>query len=89
MTNFMVGWNIPGYLPDADDPYVYATFDEAKAGIIDELHRAADDYGDEDEALRTPYELAIAEFEAAAEPRTVMVGDYAWWIEPTDEPVSN
>ena len=87
MTNYAVGWNMPGYMPDTE-PYVHATFEEARADVIEELNRAIDDYGEEAEELCIPYELAIAEFESATSPITVTVGKYLWWIEPTDEPVS-
>lgn len=43
------GWNMPGYMPD-NPPEIFATQDDAKRYIIDELKRSEDDAENEDDA---------------------------------------
>jgi hypothetical protein len=41
-TPYVTGWNMPGYLPDAE-PSRYETADDARESLADELERAADE----------------------------------------------
>ena len=40
--NYVAGWNMPGYLP-VSDPECFASFDEAKAYIVDSIKSHEED----------------------------------------------
>ena len=50
MANYVVGHNMPGYLPESD-PYVVADWESARDSLIWELDSIADyfDQGDQDD----------------------------------------
>jgi hypothetical protein len=44
---YTYGSNTPGYLPESDDfPFIVETLDEAKRGLIDDMKRDEEFYGD-------------------------------------------
>lgn len=45
--HYHYGHNIPGYLPMSDDANYCATFDEARAALIDDMERAGDEEEDD------------------------------------------
>ena len=45
ITPYVVGWNMPGYMPDAE-PSRYADADDAREALAVELDRAADELAD-------------------------------------------
>lgn len=42
MTHWHAGWNMIGYLPEMDPSYPFESFQDAKASMIDDLERAAE-----------------------------------------------
>lgn len=89
-SNWVAGWNIPGFLPDEEAAY-FPTFEEAAAYIVDELERADEDLGEE-QGTSGQYQAAIetlnamrGSFEAAYQTNQshfyARVGAYVWWIE--------
>ena len=92
MTNYAVGHNMAGYLPESD-VWITDDFTAGKQSLIDDLLRAADvagDAGDDDDA---------DELAALAEDvnlwngpdvvySTFRSGHMAWWITATDEAVT-
>lgn len=84
---FMIGWNMPGYLPEMD-PYMVVGADDAKRAMIDELLRSAD-HADEIENHEIAEELsALAEelnLSDVSQGWDATVDNLAYWITPTDE----
>jgi hypothetical protein len=90
-TVFMVGHNLPGYSPSSD-VWPCATFEEAKAVLLDDLDHAADSAADmatgpaywDMEAFDrdlAEYEEALAMLLDATGPEfLVYAGSEAWWI---------
>jgi hypothetical protein len=74
-TPYVIGWNMPGYMPD-NEPTRYADADDARESLADEMDRAADELADSIVAGHTELtpddELALRD--AAAELRE-MSGD--------------
>lgn len=69
---FTAGWNMPGYLPDSDTAGpLFATLDEVREYLADELDRAADEMFDRElENARLDYETEAeysADYESAHE----------------------
>lgn len=83
---FMIGWNMPGYMPV--DPYMVVGADDAKRAMIDELERDADHADDCDEHERAEELSALAEdlnLSDVSQGWDATVGNLAYWITPTDE----
>ena len=40
--HYHYGQNIPGYLPMADEPNICETWEDARAGLLDDIERAGD-----------------------------------------------
>ena len=95
MTNYAVGHNMAGYLPESE-VWITDDFAAAKQSLIDDLLRAADDAGDagdagdddeadelaalaEDVNLWNGPDCVYSEFRS---------GLMAWWITATDEAVT-
>lgn len=77
--SYVIGNNLPGYLPDSDPFVIEGTFDEAKRALIDELLWQADVADTEEEA---------EELTEAAEdvnlwngPDTLSLCDRCYWIQ--------
>jgi hypothetical protein len=86
-TNYAVGQNEPGCLPD-NSPIVRSTFDDAKAALIWDLKFWEDSA--EDEATAEAFCAAAEDVNLwAATDRTdaweIMVGGRVFWIMVTDE----
>lgn len=63
-THYHAGCNVPGYMPMADEPNIFATFDEAKSYMLEELDRAGDHMFDggtdeEERGLADEYSAAM------------------------------
>lgn len=87
-TNYAVGHNMAGYLPESD-VYVVSTFDEAKTILISDLLFAAD-YADSETAAQQ-YDALAQDVNLWNGPDTLYVdyrsGQMAYWIEETTEEV--
>ena len=70
------GWNMPGYLPEAD-PATFDTWHEAHAYIVGEVDRAWDEAEDEGTFLDAHTSLHVV---TTDQPYTVIAGDYAYWV---------
>ena len=77
---YVAGWNMPGYLPDAELAY-FETFAEAREWMVGELVRWLWD-GDEEYYPCAALDEALRHWRfRATGPETVLVGDWAFWIE--------
>lgn len=91
---WVVGYNMPGYLPEME-PYAFTSFEDAKRSMIDELDRAGDHHFDVGDSLResdpaeSKRELAYAdELSAVMEDLNltsegdwgVIIANTSWWI---------
>lgn len=76
-TIYVIGSNIPGYLPDSD-PYETSSFEEAKSDLIASLLCEAD-YAINDEDAES-YTDAAADVRSWTGPDTVYVCGRAYWI---------
>lgn len=82
---YIAGWNMPGCLPEAE-PCGFATFDEAKRYIIEELKNmecTSGGYGDQDLAeeychLAEDVNLESGPFD------TMVLDDYVYWVTPAE-----
>ena len=85
-TLYVVGWNMPGYLPESE-PYAYQTWDEAKQALIDELERQADmTEPDDEEGQRLADESAgeAEDLNLSNGPEwSTVIGNMAFWINAT------
>jgi hypothetical protein len=81
-TNYSVGYNMPGYLPESE-PTVCSNIDEAKRLLIGHLLRWADDVDDEVEA--EDMTAAAEDVNLWSGSDTVYAAGLAWWIQETDE----
>src|SRR5437016_5443016 len=96
MTNYVVGHNMPGYLPESD-PYVFADWESARNDLIWELDSIADyfDQGDQDDertaAGSTAADRALAEAKALKPGETFLayVDIECYWLSETDEEPSD
>lgn len=74
---YVIGNNMPGYLPDAEPFVVDGTFDDAKRALIHELLFAAD-YAEEEEAEDLTH--AAEDVNLWSRPDDIRVGSYVYWI---------
>lgn len=93
---FYAGSNIPGYLPMADSPAMFATFADAKAWLLDELSTDDSERGDAMSAIAEDLNLCGSHGETEFYDVAFRVGDdgepeahdlgIAYWItwEATD-----
>jgi hypothetical protein len=84
-TQFVAGWNMPGYLPDTE-PFTFDSFEEAKADVIEELRTDVFHLEAADAPLDRirPFVEAIAEVESWTEPNSIEVGLWAYWIQTAE-----
>ena len=77
--SWVAGWNMPGYLPECE-PVSFDTWREAHAYIVEELERAWDYSGTDDDYLEAHTEMHLA---SEGEPYWVSVeGDRVrYWVE--------
>jgi hypothetical protein len=73
---YVIGNNMPGYLPDSE-PFAVDTFEDAKQALIDELLWAAE-YAEEEEA--TDLTHAAEDINLWSRPDSVTIGNTAYWI---------
>lgn len=87
MSNWVVGHNMVGYLPESD-PWVTSDHEAAKQSLVDDLERFADqaeDGGDHTEAeALTEAAEELSALPADTEWGTV-VGYTSFWLNATDE----
>lgn len=89
--NWSVGHNMPGYMPEGE-PYIFANWEDAREALTNDLEQAS-----EAEAQAGNTEAVKAAEAAAMEVRLARpdteylghVGDYAYWINATDEPADD
>jgi hypothetical protein len=85
------GWNMPGYMPDSE-PAGFATFEDARDYLIDELARVSDESFDmapdidDAKARCSRYDAAIESLQAQADEGEYgeTVGNYHYWIAKVD-----
>lgn len=75
---YIIGNNMPGYMPDAEPFAVVGTFDDAKQALIDELKFAEDYANNEEEAEE--YAEAAEDVNLWSGPDTIRVGNLVYWI---------
>lgn len=75
---FVIGNNMPGYMPDSDPFTVEGTFDEAKRALISELLFAAEYAATEEEAEDLTH--AAEYVNLWRRPDTIRVGNYVYWL---------
>ena len=90
MSNWVVGYNMPGYLPEMD-PWVTSDWEQARDYLISEIERSAEyafEVGEIGEGVDDdPYDDAIAELKAL-EPDSEwgdIIGDLSYWLNATDQ----
>lgn len=82
MKNYVVGWNMPGYL-SKNEPAEFKTFEEAKNYIILELFRYMHDLydaGELDDTEAERVEVAIHLLKKAENEFAINLGKYRFWI---------
>jgi hypothetical protein len=83
-TKFIVGYNIPGYLPD-EPPFEYDTFEEAKNEVLWHLNMHVEQL--DNASLTSLYEARIKGVENWKEedaPVSCKIGGYIAWIQKSD-----
>jgi hypothetical protein len=78
-TTYIIGNNMPGYLPEAEPFTVVGTFEDAKRALIDELLFLADNADDEDEAQEL--DEAAQDVNLWSRPDNISVGNHVYWIQ--------
>lgn len=86
--NWVVGYNMPGYLPE-NDPWVTDDWESARDALVDELERDAEfavEPGGEGIDV-TLYNDAIAELKAleSGQEWATTIGNLAYWLNATDQ----
>jgi hypothetical protein len=92
MSNFAAGHNMPGYLPESD-VWITRYHSSAVLSLLDDIERYADSEAELLEDGEETNSTIDAANEAIAELKTLpsgseyltYVGDYAYWINLTDE----
>jgi hypothetical protein len=83
MINYIVGWNMPGYLSE-DEPAEFKRFEEAKNYIILELFRYMHelyDAGELDDAEAEQVEIEINLLKKLEYKFAFKLGKYLFWID--------
>ena len=75
---YVIGSNMPGYLPDSEPFTIVGTFEDAREALIGELDHALT-YAANDEE-ETEIREAIEDVECWSGPDSVRVGMYIHWI---------
>lgn len=75
---YVIGSNMPGYMPDSEPFTVVGTFDEAKRALIDELKFAEDYANNEEEAEE--YCHAAEDLNLWSGPDSIHVANLVYWI---------
>jgi hypothetical protein len=78
MNAYIIGSNMPGYLPDSEPYAVVGTFDDAKRSLIADLWYEEINAIDEDEA--TDYSHAQQAVNLWSGPNSIHCGQYVYWI---------
>lgn len=78
-TTYVIGSNMPGYLPDSEPFTVTGTFDDAKRALIDEILFQADYANNEEEAEELT--LAAEEVNLWSDCDDISVGNWVYWIQ--------
>lgn len=78
IATYIIGNNMPGYMPDSEPFTVEGTFDEAKRALIDELLFAAEYAATEEEAEELTN--AAEDVNLWSGPDSIYVGNYVYWI---------
>ena len=80
---WVVGWNMPGYMPDSD-PSSFETWEDARDYLVEELDRVCDETDDQDDGDQ--YNRAARELEGLNEEEEFgrTIGKYHWWINKAD-----
>ncbi len=78
---YVVGSNMPGYLPDSEPYELVGTLDDAKGALCSDLEDLADCATEEDDGdtAMEAYE-AIALVRSWRVPDSIRVGRYVYWI---------
>lgn len=88
---FSAGWNLPGYMPDSD-PAIFTSFEDAKAYIVEEIKRDAEqtveamelgvvtDTEATDESATPEHDSALLTLATTQEPFSAHVGNYVYWV---------
>ncbi len=88
MSNYVVGHNMPGYLPESD-PWITDDWGTARAALKEDMERHADSLADfeEDGDELTDLERAIDDLGTAPAGTEWgwTVGNTAYWLSLTDE----
>jgi hypothetical protein len=78
-----IGWNMPGYMPDSE-PSAYATWEEARDSLADEIERFADQDAESEqpEEQHEDFEEALRVLRALPEGEEFgrTVGAYHYWL---------
>ena len=74
---YIIGNNMPGYMPDSEPFTVEGTFDDAKRALIGELFFAAE-YADREEANELV--SAAEDVNLWRRPDSIRAGNYVYWI---------
>lgn len=75
---YVIGNNMPGYLPDAEPFAVDGTFEDAKRALINELLFSADYADTEEEAEDLTH--AAEDVNLWSRPDDIRVGGHVYWI---------
>ena len=78
IATYVIGNNMPGYMPDSEPFTVEGTFDEAKRALISELLFAAEYAATEEEAEDLTH--AAEDVNLWSRPDSIYVGNYVYWI---------
>lgn len=86
MGNYVVGHNMPGYLPESD-PWITSDWESARDSLLEDMDRHADSLADfeDDVTERAMDDLRKA---PAGTEWGWTVGNTAYWLSFTDEEVS-
>ena len=96
MSNYVVGHNMPGYLPESD-PWITSDWETARNALLEDMDRHADsladvfdengDYAGEDKVELAELESAIDDLRQspAGRPWAMIVGNTSYWLSFTEE----
>ncbi len=86
--NYVVGHNMPGYLPESD-PWISSDWEEARNALLEDMDRHADSLADFEDDASELFELesAITDLGTAAAGTEWgwTVGNTAYWLSLTEE----
>ena len=87
--SYIVGWNMPGYMPDSE-PYEVDTLADAVAALAEEVERSLDGVDGDDEAWSVrQHEHVLETLKGETDPyppgMEYYAGNYVYWYAPMEE----